>query len=80
VGEALGLDEGVAVGVLDGEEVGELEGDALGEADGLAEGVIEIVGPNDGVLEGLNSTKDEIDGQKVRLHVKSKSNLRHKRK
>ena len=49
-GEALGLEEGVAVGALDGGEVGELEGDALGEA----EGAIEIVGLNDGALEGLN--------------------------
>ena len=59
MGEALGLDEGVAVGALDGEEVGELEGDALGEADGLAEGAIEIVGPNDGILEGLYSANVE---------------------
>ena len=58
MGEALGLDEGVAVGVLDGEEVGELEGDALGEAVGPAEGAMEIVGSNDGVLEGLNSAKE----------------------
>lgn len=78
MGEALGLDEGLSVGALDGGEVGKLEGDALGEADGLAEGAIEIVGPNDGALEGLNSAKVGIDGQKVRLE--SKTNLVHKQK
>ena len=72
-GEALGLEEGVAVGALDGEEVGELEGDALGEA----EGAIEIVGLNDGALEGLHSAKGGIDGQKVRLEIKN--NVVHKK-
>ena len=32
----------------------EIEGAAVGEADGLAEGAIEIVGPDDGAFEGLN--------------------------
>jgi len=32
----------------------EIEGAAVGEADGLAEGAIEIVGPDDGAVDGLN--------------------------
>ena len=38
----------------------EVEGAAVGEADGLAEGAIEIVGPDDGALEGLNSGENGI--------------------
>ena len=38
----------------------EIEGAAVGEADGLAEGAIEIVGPDDGALEGLNSGESGI--------------------
>jgi len=37
-----------------------MEGAAVGEADGLAEGAIEIVGPDDGALEGLNSGENGI--------------------